>query len=131
MADISDPNRPELVPPDEPETSFPIRFEQNLVPNIPSDVWRKLSQEQLHQLVEKIVEMTFRSQEQRFELERESAKREDSRSTRDVFFGTIVVVVGYGASLYLALSGQKEVALSISTPLTALVAVVIGRRLKG
>ena len=131
MGEKGDPNRPELVPPDKPETSLPIRFEQSLVTDIPSDVWRQLSQEQLYQLAEKIIEMTRRSQEQRFELERESAKREDSRSTRDVFFGTIVVVVGYGASLYLALSGQKEVALSISTPLTALVAVVIGRRLKG
>ena len=119
MAEINDPIRPEPVPPDEPETSFPVRFEQSLVPSIPSDVWRKLSQEQLHQLVEKIVEMTFRSQERRFELEQESAKREDSRSTREALFGTIVVVVGYGASLYLALNGQKEVALSISTPLTA------------
>jgi hypothetical protein len=71
-------------------------------------VWRKLSQEQLYQLAEKIIEMTRRSQEQRFELERELAKREDSRSARDVLFGTVVVVVGYGASLYLALKMGKK-----------------------
>jgi len=82
-------------------------------------------------LTEKIFEAARRSQQQRIELQSESAKREDKRNSMNLVFGAIIVVVGYGVSAYLALNGQKDVALTISTPLTALVAVVMGRRLEG
>ena len=107
MAESGDPNQPELVPPVEPQTAIPI-LEQGLVREIPSDVWRKLSPDQIYQLAEKIFESARRSQEQRFEFEREAAKSEDKRNSMNLIFGAIIVVVGYGVSAYLALNGQKE-----------------------
>ena len=119
----------DLKPPKEPKASLPIRFEQNLMPQIPPDTWSKLSGEQFFNLANQIMEFSCEMERKRFDSEQERIKREDAAGTRNLIVGTLIVVAGFGAAAYLAVQNQQAVALSITGPLTALVAVVIGRRI--
>ena len=119
----------DLKPPKEPKASLPIRFEQSLMPQIPPDTWSKLSGEQFFNLANQIMEFSCEMERKRFDSEQERIKREDAAGTRNLVVGALIVIVGFGAAAYLAVHNQRAVALSITGPHTALVAVVIGRRI--
>ena len=75
------------------------------------------------------MEFSCEMERKRFDSEQERIRREDAAGTRNLVAGTLIVIAGFGAAAYLAVQNQQAVALSITGPLTALVAVVIGRRI--
>jgi hypothetical protein len=122
-------DKPEdLTPPTEPKTSVPIRLEQAIGPQIPITEWSKLSGDQFFSLASRIIELSGELEKKRLDQEQQRINHDDAVKARNLMAGILIVIVGIGAAVYLAINNQVSVALSITGPLATLVAVVIGRR---
>src|SRR6266581_3964818 len=112
---MSDPEN--LEPPEKPRASLPMRFEHSTGPNIPPDVWRNLSKEQLAQFLNEAMEFNREMERKRFQLEETEAARMDTAQTRRIVVGGLVVALGLAAIAYLAAINQPIVAVSLTTAL--------------
>ena len=63
-----------------------------------------------------------------FDYAMEAARKEQSGKRLAIICGALIAVAGYGATTWLAIHGQSVAALSISLPLTTVLAMVIGNR---
>ena len=74
-----------------------MRFEHSTGPNIPPDVWRNLSKEQLAQFLNEAMEFNREMERKRFQLEETEAARMDTAQTRRIVVGGLVVALGLAA----------------------------------
>ena len=57
------------------------------------------------------------------------AVRQDSTKRQTVTYGSIVAIVGFIITAYLAITGHELVAVTISTSLATILAIIVGSKL--
>jgi hypothetical protein len=65
-----------------------------------------------------------------YEFAKERVGRDDQRGKRNLYLGSIIVVVAFLIAGYLSLHGHDFIASTISLPLVTLLAMLVGNKLK-
>jgi hypothetical protein len=121
-------NEPPTVIP--PKTVAPSNFNQqnNYYQQIPTSAWDRLSPEQIVELSKQILKITDDQDERHFQFAKERLNRSEGENKRNVILGSLVVLVGFGLTGYLAMHSHEFVSLTISLPLATIVAMLVGNR---
>ena len=147
MNDKQDPNGSNLVkadppveletkpppPPTPPQTKTPVQFNQqvNVYQQIPQSAWTGLNSDQIVDLSKVILHQMETFDKRQFDYAMEQSDKQDSRKRRTVTYGSIVAVIGFIITAYLATNGHELVAMTISMPLATILAIIVGNRLIG
>jgi hypothetical protein len=65
-----------------------------------------------------------------YEFAKERVGRDDQRGKRNLYLGSVIVVVAFSIAGYLSLHGHEFIASTISLPLVTLLAMLVGNKLK-
>jgi hypothetical protein len=117
-----------LLPP-LPTTASPIEFKQQInVYQIPQSAWDRLNQEQTMELTRVILERADAIDQRHFEYAKEKAKDNREGKKLAIMVGAAITVVGYGIAALLSFYGHEMAAITVSLPITTILAIVIGNR---
>ncbi len=126
----SDPNAelPTVTP---PKTKASVQFNQqnNFYQSIPSNAWDRLSPEQVVELSRDILKHMDLTDERGYNFAMDRVRRSEARNKLNLIVGSIVVLVAFVLTAYLATHGHEFVALTISLPLATILAMLLGNRL--
>ena len=146
MNDKQDPNGSNLVkpdpsveletpppPPTPPQTKTPVQFNQqvNVYQQIPKSAWTGLNSDQIVDLSKVILHQMETFDKRQFDYAMDQSGKQDSRKRRTLTYGSIVTVIGFIITAYLAKNGYELVAMTISMPLATILAIIVGNRLIG
>ncbi|HEU5341453.1 hypothetical protein [Edaphobacter sp.] len=126
---VPDESQPPAVIP--PKTKLPTQFNQqnNFYQQIPSNAWDRLSADQVVDLSKQILRHMDTLDERNYKFAMDQIDRKEARGRRNVWIGSIVVVIGFLVTAYLAAHGHEIVALTVSLPLATILAMLTGNRL--
>lgn len=132
-SEITRPNsaeiEPELPPISPPQTKAPFQFNQvNIYQQIPQSAWDRLSPEQVVELSKAIIQQIDVADQRQFDYAIEQASQEKSGKKLAILAGSLIAALGFGLTAYLSLHGQTIAALSISLPLSTILAILVGKR---
>lgn len=127
VEDSSSP--PEIVP---PKTKAPVQFNQqnNFYQQIPITAWDRLSPDQVVELSKRVLDHENELDKRAYEFAKERVGRDDQRGKRNLYLGSVIVVVAFSIAGYLSLHGHDFIASTISLPLVTLLAMLVGNKLK-
>ncbi|HWZ44408.1 MAG TPA: hypothetical protein VNW97_13100 [Candidatus Saccharimonadales bacterium] len=120
---------PQVVTP--PQTIAPIQFNQQVnlsIQQIPSSAWDRLSSDQVLEISKAIIAQTDAADKRQFDYAMEDIRRSSLGKRIAIASGSVVAIVGYAVSGYLAAHGQALVAACIAAPITTVLAVIVGNR---
>lgn len=114
-----------------PKTKAPVSFNQqnNYYQTIPSAAWDRLSQDQIVELSKRVLDHADAADQRHFEYAKERLKNSDSTHRRNIFIGSLVTLVAIAVTTYLAMRGHEVIAMTISLPLSTIIAMLLGNRL--
>src|SRR5215469_8282070 len=130
----AEPVEPEQLPAvTPPTTKAPVQFNQqvNIYQQIPQSAWDRLTPEHIMDLSKTIIQQIDVADKRQFDYALDQAKKDGTRKTQTTICGTIVAVIGFGFTAYLAMNGHEMIALSISLPLATILAIIVGNKLVG
>lgn len=117
-----------LLPP-LPKTSSPIEFKQQInIYQIPQSAWDRLNQDQTMELTKAILERADAIDQRHFEYAKEKAQATQAGKKLAIVVGAAITVVGYVIAALLAFYGHEMAAVTVSLPITTILAIVIGNR---
>ena len=118
-------------PPAPPQTKTPVQFNQqvNVYQQIPQSAWNGLSNDQIVDLSKEILNRMDTFDKRQFDYAMAQAARRDSTRKRTVTYGSLVAIVGFIITAYLAINGYELVAVTISMPLATILAIIVGSKL--
>ena len=118
-------------PPAPPQTKTPVQFNQqvNVYQQIPQSAWNGLSSDQMVDLSQEILNRMDTFDKRQFDYAMAQAVRRDSTRKRTVTYGSLVAIVGFIITAYLAINGHELVAVTISIPLATILAIIVGSKL--
>ena len=119
---------PPVVP---PHTSAPVQFNQQLnlsIQQIPTSAWDRLTPAQVVDISKTIIGQIDASDKRHFDYAMEEIKRSSAGKRVSIVCGSVVALLGYGITGYLAMHGHDLIAMAIALPITTVLAVIIGRR---
>lgn len=121
---------PQISP---PKTKAPVQFNQqvNVYQQIPPSAWDRLSADQVVDLSKEILRVMDATDSRQFQYAMDQAKRGDTSRTRTTIAGTVITVIAFGLTAYLAIAGHEIIAMSISLPLATILAIVVGNKIVG
>jgi len=121
----------ELPPIHLPKTKAPASFNQqnNFYQQIPSSAWDRLSPEQIVDLSKKVLDHANAIDERHFEFAKNRLQKSDRIHQRNMVLGSMVVIVGFALTAYLAMKGHEIIAITISLPLSTIIAMLVGNQL--
>jgi hypothetical protein len=129
---VSTSKTDELPPITPPQTKTPITFNQQInYQQIPPSAWDGLTPEQRMELSKAILEKMDSMDERHYNFAVRHVDIETKRGTIRAVCGTLIALLGFGLTAYLALHGQVFVGLTISLPLATIIAIVVGSRFVG
>jgi len=120
---------PEIVP---PKTKAPVQFNQqnNFYQQIPNTAWDRLSPDQVVELSKRILDHANELDKRDYDFAKDRIGREDQRGKRNLYLGSVIVVVAFSVAGYLSIHGHEFIASTISLPLVTLLAMLVGNKLK-
>jgi len=126
-AEFVEPELPQVTP---PNTKTPVQFNQqvNIYQKIPPTAWDRLTPEQVVELSKVIVSQIDIADKRQFDYAVKQTESETAGKKIAIIWGASVAVVGFGCAAYLGIHGQAIVAVSISVPITTILAILIGKR---
>jgi hypothetical protein len=118
---------PVIIP---PKTKAPVSFNQqnNFYQQIPTSAWDRLSPEQVVELSRQVLKMADDQDERHFQIAKDQLQRLEGQNKRNIFIGSLVVLVGFTLTGFLAMHSHEMVALTISLPLATILAMLVGNR---
>jgi hypothetical protein len=124
---------PELPPVQPPATKAPIQFNQqvNFYQQIPSSAWDRLSPEQILDLSKAIIQHIDVSDQRQFDWAKTQAASADAGKRAAIVWGSAITLAGFMATVYMGLHGHELIALTISLPLSTILAIIVGNRFLG
>ena len=127
-AEFVDPELPQVTPPS--TTKTPVQFNQqvNVYQQIPPSAWDRLTPEQVVELSKVIVNQIDIADKRQFDYAVQQAESETAGKKIAIICGALVALVGFGGAAYLGIHGQVAVAMSISVPITTILAILVGKR---
>jgi hypothetical protein len=116
-----------------PSTKAPVQFNQqvNIYQQIPQSAWDRLTADQVMDLSKTIIQQIDIADKRQFDYAVDQAKKEESRKTFTSICGTLVAIVGFGLTAYLAMHGHEMISLTISLPLATILAIIVGNKVIG
>lgn len=129
-----DPIDAELLPPvTPPTTKAPVQFNQqvNVYQQIPQSAWDRLTADQIVELSKTIIQQIDVADKRQFDFAVQQEATSRSGKKIAICCGSVVAVIGFAATAYLAANGHELVALSISLPLATILAIIVGNRFLG
>ena len=113
-----------------PQTRTPVSFNQqiNNFQQIPPSAWDGLTPEQRLELTRTILIQMDSMDKRHYDFALHHIDTESRRGTTGAIVGGFVAVSGFVISGYLSLHNQTVVALSISTALATILAIIVGNR---
>lgn len=128
-AEFTDPE-PELPQVTPPTTKAPVQFNQqvNVYQQIPPSAWDRLTPEQVVELSKMIVTQIDVADKRQFDYAIKQTETETSGKKLAIVCGSLVALIGFVAAAYLGTHGQMAIALSISLPITTILAILVGKR---
>ena len=129
--DTAGDNNSELPTMHPPKTKAPVSFNQqnNFYQQIPSNAWGRLSSVEIVELSKKILDHANMIDERHFEYAKKRLENSDRTHKRNIFLGSVVTVIGIAATAYLAMHGHEVIAMTVSLPLSTIIAMLLGNRL--
>lgn len=122
----------ELPPISPPQTKTPVTFNQQInYQQIPPSAWDGLTPDQRMELSKNILEKMDAIDERHYNFAVKHIDIETKRGTIRAICGTLIALLGFGTSAYLATHNQTLAGLTISLPLATIIAVVVGNRFIG
>jgi hypothetical protein len=127
-AEFVDPELPQVTPPS--TTKSPAQFNQqiNVYQQIPPSAWDRLTPEQIVDLSKVIVNQIDVADKRQFDYAVEQAKSETAGKKMAIICGAAITLAGFGATAYLAGHGHEMISLTVSLPLSTILAIIVGRR---
>ncbi len=119
---------PPVIP---PATKAPVQFNQQVnlsIQQIPTTAWDRLAPEQIVDISKMIVTQIEATDKRHFDYAMDEVKRSASGKKTAIFCGSLITIAGFGATLWLALTGHDMACLAISLPLGTILAMIIGNR---